>query len=64
MIIVNDYRLYTIIKKGKGSRVGSVYFMDNGCRRRENIIKKTDRNFVREGGIRKEHRNKRVWVLA
>jgi len=52
----------TIIEVRKGNRVESV--VDNGCRGRKKIIEKTDRNFVREGGIRKEHRNKCIWVLA
>jgi len=47
----------TIIEEGKGSRVGSVYFVDSGCRRRKKIIEKADRNFVREGGIRKKYRD-------
>jgi len=34
--------------------IESVYFMDNGCRGREKIIKEADRNFMREGGNEKE----------
>jgi len=40
-----------------------IYFSDNGRRGREKIVKKTDRNFTREGGSGEEHGNNRVWVL-
>jgi len=44
--------------------MGSVYFVDNGYRGREKITEKADRNFVRERGIRKKHRNNCIWVLG
>jgi len=41
-----------------------VDFIYGYCRRGEEVIKETDRDVIREGGIREENRNNGVRVLG